>query len=36
MLDEKKITTTCPDCGGPIYEDESTMTGFCKNCSKEK
>jgi hypothetical protein len=32
----KKVETTCPRCGGPIYEDENAATGFCEKCSKEE
>lgn len=32
----REIESNCPECGGPIYTDESAMTGFCEECSKEK
>lgn len=32
----RKIESTCPECGKPIYEDENAMTGFCEECSKDK
>jgi len=34
-MSEREIITTCPKCGGPIYEDEDALTGFCEKCSKE-
>ena len=35
-MEERKVITTCPKCGGPIYEDENALTGFCEDCSKEE
>jgi len=32
----KNIESYCPECGKPIYADEDALTGFCKECSKEK
>ncbi len=32
----REIESNCPGCGGPLYEDENAMTGFCEECSKAK
>lgn len=36
MDKQRQIITTCPKCGGPIYENENAMTGFCEECTKEE